>query len=65
MAEAVPMHVLQRLMGHADISTTARHYLGDLDTYRDRIRAALSTDTDAHVTRTPDLKLVDEKTSAT
>ena len=24
MAEAVPMHVLQRLMGHADITITAR-----------------------------------------
>lgn len=64
MAEAVPMHVLQRLMGHADITTTARHYLGDLDTYADRIRGALSINTDAQVTRKAELRLVGDKTSA-
>ncbi|MCP3903799.1 MAG: tyrosine-type recombinase/integrase [Planctomycetes bacterium] len=64
MSEAVPMHVLQRLMGHADISTTARFYLGTVDAYSDRIRNALSVKTDAHQTRKPDFRSEGDKSTA-
>lgn len=43
MAEVVPMHVLQRWMGHQDIGTTARYYLGAEEEYAERARAALRT----------------------
>ena len=58
MASAVPMHILQRLMGHADIATTARFYLGSSDGYAEQIRDALSIESDAQLTREPNLRLV-------
>ncbi len=64
MAEAIPMHVLQRLMGHADISTTARFYLSVSDAYADQIHKALSLNTDAQVTPKPKLRLVGGSTPA-
>ncbi len=57
-AKAIPMHVLQRLMGHADITTTAKFYLGATEGYADQIRDALSLKTDAQLTRKPKMRLV-------
>ncbi len=39
-AEFVPMHVLQKSMGHKDISTTVRYYLGVPDRYAEIVRQA-------------------------
>ena len=39
-AEFVPMHVLQKWMGHKDISTTVRYYLGVPDRYAEIARQA-------------------------
>ncbi len=39
-AEFVPMHVLQKWMGHKDISTTVRYYLGVPDRYAEIVRQA-------------------------
>ena len=39
----IPMHELQRLAGHSDISTTARHYLTLEESSADRVRAALAS----------------------
>ncbi len=40
MAEVLPMHVLQRYMGHRDISTTAEFYLATQDHHAAKARAA-------------------------
>lgn len=42
MAEAVPMHVLSQLMGHSDISTTAKYYLHVGEHHAGQIRRALN-----------------------
>ena len=39
-AEIVPMHVLQKWMGHKDSSTTVRYYLGVPDRYAEIVRQA-------------------------
>jgi len=38
MADVVPMHVLQKWMGHSDISVTARFYLGQADRHAEAAR---------------------------
>ena len=43
MADVVPMHVLQKWLGHSDISVTAKFYLGHSDGYAERARVALKT----------------------
>ena len=43
MADVVPMHVLQRWMGHSDVSVTARFYLGQSDQHAEQARDALSS----------------------
>lgn len=42
MAEGVPMHVLQTYMGHQDIGTTAKFYLGVTNDAADRARSAVT-----------------------
>lgn len=39
-ADLVAMHVLQAYLGHADITTTARYYLGISDAHAERVRKA-------------------------
>jgi integrase len=38
----VPLDIIQRLLGHSDISTTIRFYLGDNRQSDDLVRAALA-----------------------
>lgn len=42
MADKVPMHVLQKYMGHQDIRTTAKYYLGVTSESADRARQAVT-----------------------
>jgi len=42
MADKIPMHVLQKYMGHQDISTTSKYYLGVTSESADRARQAVS-----------------------
>ena len=41
-SELVPMHILQKYMGHKEISTTAMYYLAANDVHAERIRKAFS-----------------------
>jgi integrase len=41
LADAVPLHVVQELAGHADIRTTRKHYLKVCDEQIDSARRAL------------------------
>lgn len=41
-AEAMPMKFLQKYMGHQDIGTTAKFYLGVTDDTADRARSAVT-----------------------
>lgn len=42
LADTVPMHVLQRWMGHSDISVTSRYYLSISDHHADVARATFT-----------------------
>ena len=44
IADVVPMHVLQKWMGHSDISVTSRYYLSTVDHHAESARGAFAAD---------------------